>query len=146
VLFQRLMAAKEARGTKIVVIDPRRTATAEFADLHLAIKPGGDVALFNGLMAYLHNHGKTDAQFVAEHTTGLADAFVTARECDVAKITGVSKLELEHFYQCFADTERTVTVWSQGVNQSNAGTDKVNAIINCHLLTRRIGLHCMAPF
>ena len=60
VLFQRLMAAKEKRGTKIVVIDPRRTATAEFADLHLAIKPGSDVALFNGLLVYLHNHGKTN--------------------------------------------------------------------------------------
>ena len=146
VLFQRLMAAKEARGTKIIVIDPRRTATAEFADLHLAIKPGSDVALFNGLLAYLHNHAKTDAQFVSGHTTGFADAFTAARECDVAKITGVSQSELEHFYRLFADTERTVTVWSQGVNQSSAGTDKVNAIINCHLLTGRIGREGMGPF
>jgi assimilatory nitrate reductase catalytic subunit len=70
----------------------------------------------------------------------------TARECDVAKITGVSQSELEHFYRQFADTERTVTVWSQGVNQSSAGTDKVNAIINCHLLTGRIGREGMGPF
>jgi assimilatory nitrate reductase catalytic subunit len=146
VLLQRLMAAKEARGTKIVVIDPRRTATAEFADLHLAIKPGSDVALFNGLLSYLHNHGKIDAQFVSEHTTGLAKALATARERDVAKITGVSQSELENFYRLFADTERTVTVWSQGVNQSSAGTDKVNAIINCHLLTGRIGREGMGPF
>ncbi|MDO8352472.1 MAG: molybdopterin-dependent oxidoreductase, partial [Aestuariivirga sp.] len=69
-----------------------------------------------------------------------------ARECDVAKITGVSQSELEHFYRLFADTERTVTVWSQGVNQSSAGTDKVNAIINCHLLTGRIGREGMGPF
>ena len=146
VLFQRLMAAKEARGTKIVVIDPRRTATAEFADLHLAIKPGGDVAMFNGLLTYLHNHGKTDAQFVSAHTTGLTEALAAARECDVAKTTGVTQTELEHFYRLFSDTERTVTVWSQGVNQSNAGTDKVNAIINCHLLTGRIGHEGMGPF
>ena len=146
VLFQRLMAAKEKRGTKIVVIDPRRTATAEFADLHLAIKPGSDVALFNGLLVHLHNHGKTNQQFVSEHTSGLANALAAARECDAAKITGVSQSELENFYRLFADTERTVTVWSQGVNQSSAGTDKVNAIINCHLLTGRIGREGMGPF
>ena len=146
VLFQRLMAAKEKRGTKIIVIDPRRTATAEFADLHLAIKPGSDVALFNGLLAYLNKHGKIDAQFVSEHTTGLADALAAARECDVAKIAGASHSELEHFYRLFADAGRTVTVWSQGVNQSSAGTDKVNAIINCHLLTGRIGREGMGPF
>ena len=146
VLFQRLMAAKEARGTKIVVIDPRRTATAEFSDLHLAIKPGSDVALFNGLLAYLHNHGKIDAQFVSRHTSGLTDALAAARECDVSETAGVSQSKLEHFYRLFADTERTVTVWSQGVNQSSAGTDKVNAIINCHLLTGRIGREGMGPF
>ena len=146
VLFQRLMAAKEKRSTKIVVIDPRRTATAEFADLHLGVKPGSDVALFNGLLTYLYNHGKIDAQFVSEHTTGLADALAAARECDFSEITGVSQIELENFYSLFAGTERTVTVWSQGVNQSSAGTDKVNAIINCHLLTGRIGREGMGPF
>ena len=146
VLFQRLMAAKENRGTKIIVIDPRRTATAEFADMHLAIKPGGDVALFNGLMTHLYNCGKADAQFVSEHTKGLDEALDVARECNVAKITGVPQTELENFYSLFADTERTVTVWSQGVNQSSAGTDKVNAIINCHLVTGRIGREGMGPF
>ena len=146
VLFQRLMAAKEICGKKIIVIDPRRTATAEFADMHLAIKPGSDVALFNGLLAYLHTHGKTDAQFVSEHTTGFADALAAARECDPTQVTGVLQSELEHFYRLFADTENTVTVWSQGVNQSSAGTDKVNAVINCHLLTGRIGREGMGPF
>jgi assimilatory nitrate reductase catalytic subunit len=145
VLFQRLMAAKEARGTRIVVIDPRRTATAEFADLHLAVNPGSDVALFNGLLVHLHNHGRTDPQFVSEHATGLAEAVAAAQECDVAEITGISQSELERFYGLFSDTERTVTVWSQGVNQSSAGTDKVNAIINCHLLTGRIGREGMGP-
>src|SRR5688572_12488266 len=132
VLYQRIVAAKEERGTKIVVIDPRRTATAVLADLHLGIKPGSDVALFNGLLVYLHNHGKTNQQFVSEHTSGQANVLANARDCDAAEITGVSQSELENFYRLFADTERTVTIWSQGVNQSSAGTDKVNAIINCH--------------
>ena len=146
VLFQRLMAAKEKRGTKIVVVDPRRTATAEFADLHLAIKPGSDVALFNGLLTYLHSHGKTDPQFVSEHTTGLAEAWAAAQGLDVPEVTGILRAQLEHFYRSFADTERSVTVWSQGVNQASTGTDKVNAIINCHLLTGRIGKAGMGPF
>ena len=146
VLFQRLMAAKENRGTKIIVIDPRRTATAEFADMHLGITPGSDVALFNGLLTYLQNHGKIDAEFVSGHTAGLANALAAARECNVAKTTGASQAELENFFGLFADTEHVVTVWSQGVNQSSAGTDKVNAIINCHLLTGRIGRAGMGPF
>lgn len=64
VLFQRLMAAKEKRGTKIIVIDPRKTATAECADLHLAINPGSDVALYNGLLHYLYVHGKSDSLYI----------------------------------------------------------------------------------
>ena len=146
VLFQRLMAAKENHNTKIVVIDPRKTATAEFADMHLAIKPGSDVALFNGLLVHLHVHGIINAEFVSGHTSGLADALAAAQECDVAEKTGISQSELESFYRLFSDTERTVTVWSQGVNQSSAGTDKVNSIINCHLLTGRIGRVGMGPF
>ena len=146
VLFQRLMAAKENHNTKIVVIDPRKTATAEFADMHLAAKPGSDVALFNGLLVHLHTHGIINAEFVSGHTSGLAEALAAARECDAAEITGISQSELESFYRLFSDTERTVTVWSQGVNQSSAGTDKVNAIINCHLLTGRIGREGMGPF
>jgi assimilatory nitrate reductase catalytic subunit len=146
VLFQRLMAAKEKRGTKIIVIDPRKTATAEFADLHLSIKPGSDVALFNGLLSHLHSAGKTDPLYIFKHTTGLAEALIAARGCDVAKITGVSPDQLAQFYRLFADKDRTVTVWSQGVNQASTGTDKVNAIINCHLITGRIGKPGMGPF
>ena len=139
VLFQRLMNAKERRGTKIVVIDPRKTATAEFADLHLAIKPGADVALFNGLLNYLHRLGKTDPLFIFKHTAGLAEALIAARGGDASTVTGIPHDQLNQFFRMFAETERTVTVWSQGVNQSSAGTDKVNAIINCHLITGRIG-------
>ncbi len=146
VLFQRLMAAKETRGTKIVVIDPRKTATAEFADLHLSLKPGTDVALFNGLLNYLHGHGKTDPLYIFKHTSGHAEALIAARRQDVSEITGLAQSELDQFYRIFANTERTVTVWSQGVNQSSAGTDKVNAIINCHLITGRIGKPGMGPF
>ena len=104
------------------------------------------MALFNGLLSHLHSTGKTDPLYIFKHTTGLAETLIAARDCDVAKITGISQSQLAQFYRMFADTERTVTVWSQGVNQASTGTDKVNAIINCHLITGRIGKAGMGPF
>ena len=149
VLFQRLEAARQTRGTKIIVIDPHRTATCELADTHLALAPGSDVALFNGLFARLADSGRFDHAYVKQHTTGIEKALDAARAMPFAKIasiTGLTPAELTAFYDSFATTERVVTIYSQGVNQSSAGTDKVNAIINCHLATGRIGREGMGPF
>jgi assimilatory nitrate reductase catalytic subunit len=149
VLFQRLAAARKARGTKVVVIDPRKTATCDIADLHLALKPGTDVALFNGLLTTLMAAGALDKRYVDDHTSGARAAFATARSmsfAEIARLTGLSRIQLHEFYDLFAKTERVVTVYSQGVNQSSSGTDKVNAIINCHLGTGRIGKPGMGPF
>ena len=149
VLHQRLAAAKEQRGTKIVVIDPRHTATCEIADLHLALAPGSDVALFNGLLLSLIGANATRPEAIARYTTGFKAAFAAANQMPisaVARATGVARAALYDFYELFAATERVVTVYSQGVNQSSAGTDKVNAIINCHLATGRIGRPGMGPF
>ncbi|WP_250440533.1 nitrate reductase [Caballeronia sp. AZ1_KS37] len=150
ILFQRIVKMKEKRPEmKIVVIDPRYTATCEMADLHLPLKPGSDVALFNGLLAFLAEHGAIDAAFVDAHTNGSGDALAAAGSSDLAQTAKDCKLDhhdLMEFYRLFARTERVVTVYSQGVNQSSAGTDKVNCIINCHLLTGRIGKPGMGPF
>jgi assimilatory nitrate reductase catalytic subunit len=150
VLFQRLAAAKAARPElTVVVIDPRRTMTARAGDIHLALAPGSDVALFNGLLAHLQDAGKADAAFIDAHTAGMGAALATARAlslAEIAEITGLSQAELRRFYDLFARTERVVTGFSQGVNQSSAGSDKVNAILNCHLLTGRIGSPGMGPF
>lgn len=150
VLYQRLAAAKAARPTmKVVVIDPRRTATSDLADLHLSVRPDGDVALFNGLLAHLVEAGKTDEAFVGAHTSGLAEALVAASRQTMAELseaTGVSGMLLRQFFWLFGQTEKVVTCYSQGVNQSASGTDKVNAILNCHLLTGRIGRPGMGPF
>ncbi len=152
ILFQRIVAAKRERPEmKIVVIDPRRTATCELADLHLPIRGGTDVWLFNGLLAYLHQHGVDDAQFVANHTTGAARTLLVAENTAgdlraVAQRCRVDQRQLAEFYNLFAANEKTLTVFSQGVNQSSTGTDKVNSIINCHLLTGRIGRPGMGPF
>ncbi|MCE1236653.1 MAG: molybdopterin-dependent oxidoreductase [Hyphomicrobiales bacterium] len=151
ILFQRLSAAKTARpGMKVVVLDPRRTATSEIADLHLSLAPGSDVALFAGLMQALERAGKRDAAFVADHTAGLDAALeATSRFADLAEVaraTGLQPAEIAAFYDLFASTEKALTVYSQGVNQSSAGADKVNAIVNCHLLTGRIGREGTGPF
>jgi len=148
VLFQRLITAQQTRGTKIVVIDPRRTPSCDTADLHLAIKPGSDVKLFNGLLTHLSYKGFTDTDFVINHTSGLRATLREARQdtANLADNCGLSEDDITRFFDLFADTEKVLTVYSQGVNQSSQGTDKVNAIINCHLLTGRIGRAGMGPF
>nr|WP_221403808.1 nitrate reductase [Pseudoduganella umbonata] len=149
ILFQRIMRAKEARpDMKLVVIDPRRTATCELADLHLPVKPGTDVWLFNGLLAYLARGEAVDAAFIANHTRGLNDALASADITpeEVAKACRLPVEDVLAFYESFAATAKVITGFSMGVNQSSAGTDKVNAIINCHLVTGRIGKPGMGPF
>jgi assimilatory nitrate reductase catalytic subunit len=149
VLFQRLAAAREMHGTKVVVVDPRETATCAIADLHLAIAPGSDVALFNGLLTNIIGANALDHAFLGLHATGAQEAFAAARTMSfsaIAAATGLPRAQLHEFYDLFTSTERAVTVYSQGVNQSTEGTDKVNAIINCHLATGRIGKPGMGPF
>ncbi|MCF6214930.1 MAG: molybdopterin-dependent oxidoreductase [Emcibacter sp.] len=148
VLFQRLITAQNTRGTKIVVIDPRRTPTCDTADLHLALKPGSDVRLFNGLLIHLSDNGNTDTDFINDHTNGLEDTLQHAREDtkDLAEKCGLSEDDITAFFELFAGAEKVLTAYSQGANQSSQGTDKVNAIINCHLLTGRIGKPGMGPF
>ncbi|WP_158964721.1 nitrate reductase [Chachezhania sediminis] len=146
VLYQRLVAAKTARpDLKVVTVDPRRTATADIADLHLGLTPGSDVALFNGLLVHLHEQGAVDTGFVLDHVSGFDEA-VTAAYGDDLSVTGLAPAELEAFFRLWAGTRKVVTLYSQGVNQSSSGADKVNAILNCHLATGRIGHPGTGPF
>jgi assimilatory nitrate reductase catalytic subunit len=139
------------RGTKVVVVDPRRTPTCDIADLHLPIRPGSDVAVFAGLLMHLAERDACDETWIGKLTNGFAEALAAARTAAssldaVAQIADVSAADLAQFYDWFATTERSVTLYSQGTNQSSAGTDKVNAIVNCHLATGRIGRPGMGPF
>jgi assimilatory nitrate reductase catalytic subunit len=150
IVYQRIQAARAVRGTKLVVIDPRRTETCEGADLHLAVKPGTDVALMNGLLAWCDAEGTTDLDWLADHVNAPEgfwehirtghDLWSTAATCDIEPAL------LKQFFELFAATPRTVTLFSQGINQSIRGTDQVNAIINVHLATGRIGKPGAAPF
>jgi len=151
VLYQRIVANKRARGARIVVVDPRRTATAEDADLLLPVAPGMDVVLFAGLLVYLADTTALDYGYLDAHTTGFTDALVRAREIApdteaTARRAGLSVAEVSRFFEWFATTPNVVTCFSQGVNQSAQGTDKVASIINCHLATGRIGKPGMGPF
>lgn len=146
VLHQRIAAAKAARpDMRVVNVDPRKTATSELADTHLRIAPDGDVALFNGLLAHLANTGKLDLAYVHDHVNGCLEAVNAARACDPMD-SGLSVEDLSGFYTLWAANPKVVTVYSQGVNQSVCGTDKVNAILNCHLATGRIGTAGSGPF
>ncbi|MEO1041728.1 MAG: molybdopterin-dependent oxidoreductase [Pseudomonadota bacterium] len=150
VLYQRIVAAKETRpNLKVVVIDPRRTSSCEIADLHLPLAPGSDVSLFLGLFNYLNTNGYRSEHYVTEHTRGINDVIALAKSYPfdvVIERTGLSADLIDQFFKMFSKTERAVTLFSMGVNQASDGTDRVNAIINCHLLTGRIGKEGMGPF
>ena len=152
ILFQRMQAAKTRNpALKVVVIDPRRTATCDLADLHLQLKPGSDAVLFNALLLHLVNEDRLDHAFISQHTEQFSETIVaalslaldlsaTADYCDLAVD------DLTRFFDWFTAHDKTVTLFSQGINQSSSGTDKVNAIINCHLATGRIGKPGSTPF
>jgi assimilatory nitrate reductase catalytic subunit len=150
IVYQRLAKAKENNpNMQVVVIDPRRTATCDLADLHLPLRPGSDAYLFNGLAQHILSTNAHDPVFVNDHTNGF-DAF-----CDSVKTQTLSKTAadcdldegaLGEFYRLFTEHTNVVTVFSQGINQSSSGVDKGNSIINCHLLTGKIGRKGAAPF
>jgi assimilatory nitrate reductase catalytic subunit len=149
VAFQRIRAAKEANpALKIVVIDPRRTASCDIADLHLPLASGTDAVLFNGLLHFLSAQNALDLAYIKAHTEGFESALAAAsidleRAADICQ---VNKDDLCRFYGWFAQYKKVVSLYSQGINQSSSGTDKVNAIINCHLATGSIGKPGMGPF
>jgi assimilatory nitrate reductase catalytic subunit len=151
VLFQRAEQAKARRGARIVVIDPRRTATAELSDLHLPIAPGADAILFSRLLVEIADSDAFDRSYAAAHTSGLEQALEQARavapnRAATAARCGLAERDLVAFLEMWIGAPRVVTAFSQGVNQSARGTDKVNAILNVHLATGRIGKPGCGPF
>lgn len=151
VLYQRIVANKRARGARVVVVDPRRTACAEEADLFLSIAPGMDAVLFAGLLVHLTDTHALDDRYINAHTSGFAEALVRAREiapdvATTAATAGLSEFDVARFFELFRATPNVVTCFSQGVNQSAQGTDKVCSIINCHLAAGRIGKPGAGPF
>jgi len=150
IVFNRLRKAhKQNPAMKLVVVDPRRTPTAEVADLHLAIRPGSDIDLLNGIAHLLLAWGAIAQPFIQQHTSGF-EAFAQI-VCDyspevVAQRCGISCTDLEAAARLWADSPRSLSLWSMGLNQYAEGTAKVRALINLHLLTGTIGNPGSGPF
>ena len=150
ILFRRLEDARRANPQqKWIVVDPRRTETAEAADLHLQIQPGSDVALFNGMLHLLLWEGLVDRPFIDAHTTGfdaLRDIVRNATPADTAKLCGIKEADLVQAARWFGQATPTLSLYCQGLNQSVSGTDKNAALINLHLATGQIGKPGAGPF
>ena len=150
VLFRRLEDARRARpDLKLIVADPRRTETAEVADLHLPILPGTDVALFHGMLHVLLWEGLIDTRYIEAHTNGfeaLRDAVREYTPKETARTCGIPESALLQAAQWFGRHTPTLSLYCQGLNQSSRGTDKNAALINLHLATGQIGKPGAGPF
>ena len=150
IIFNRLRKHhKKSAQVKMVVVDPRCTTTAAAADLHLAIRPGTDIDLLNGIAYLLLRWRKIDFQFIDECTTNFP-AFAAVVEhyppAVVAQRCGIQERDLETAASYWAESERVLSMWSMGVNQSSEGTAKVRTMINLHLITGQIGKPGAGPF
>lgn len=150
IIFNRLRKHhKKNRHVKMIVVDPRRTQTAEAADLHLAIRPGTDIDLLNGIANLLLRWGVLDSLFIDECTKGFPEYAEVIRQYPpelVVRHCGIRLDELEQAAQYWAKSKRVLSLWSMGINQSSEGTAKVRTLINLHLMTGTIGKPGAGPF
>ncbi len=150
IVFNRLQKhLKSDPNSKLIVVDPRRTKTAEVADLHLAIAPGTDIDLLNGLAHLLLSWGKLDQDFIEKHTqnfTKYKEVIAYYSPEVVTSKCGISLEDLETAARYWAESNRTLSLWSMGLNQSSEGTAKICSLINLHLMTGQIGKPGMGPF
>ncbi len=150
ILYRRLEAARLQRpDIKVIVIDPRKTDTAREASLHLAIQPGTDVALFNGMLHLMLWDGLVNHKFIDAHTDGFAAMRDTVRDYTpqmVASTCGIREADLIEAARVFAQSAATLSLYCQGLNQSTSGTHKNAALINLHLATGHIGRVGAGPF
>ncbi len=150
IVFNRLAKHhKKNRQVKMIVVDPRRTPTAEAADLHLAIRPGTDIDLLNGIAYLVLRWGKIDSLFIDECTANFHAFAEIVRHYPphiVAQRCGIAESELETAARYWSQSNRVLSMWSMGVNQSSEGTAKVRTLINLHLMTGQIGKPGCGPF
>jgi len=150
ILFRRIEDAKAKNpDLKIIVVDPRRTATAEIADLHLAIQPGTDVALFLGMLNTLLWENLTNPAYIEAHTEGFDALKAITRDYApelAAQLCGISKDDLLKAARWFGQSKAALSLYCMGLNQSSCGTDKNAALINLHLATGHIGRPGAGPF
>ncbi|MCL8013082.1 bifunctional nitrate reductase/sulfite reductase flavoprotein subunit alpha [Streptomyces sp. AS02] len=148
ILFLRMMERVKA-GAKLIVVDPRRTATAAKADLFLQVKPGTDLALLNGLLHLLVENGHTDPAFITAHTEGweaMPEFLADYAPAAVAEITGIAEEDLRTAARLIGEAGEWMSCWTMGLNQSTHGTWNTNALVNLHLATGAICRPGSGPF
>nr|WSZ20741.1 bifunctional nitrate reductase/sulfite reductase flavoprotein subunit alpha [Streptomyces canus] len=149
ILFLRMMERVKSAGAKVIVVDPRRTATAAKADLFLQIKPGTDLALLNGLLHLLHAEGHIDPEFVAAHTEGweaMPEFLADYPPAAVAEMTGLAEEDIREAARLIGSAGEWMSLWTMGLNQSTHGTWNTNALVNLHLATGAICRPGSGPF
>jgi sulfite reductase (NADPH) flavoprotein alpha-component len=149
ILFLRMMDRVRSAGAKLIVVDPRRTATADKADLFLQVKPGTDLALLNGLLHLLDANGRTDAGFIAAHTEGweaMPGFLADYPPATVAEITGIAEASIREAARLIGAAGEWMSCWTMGLNQSTHGTWNTNALVNLHLATGAICRPGSGPF
>ncbi|MFK0095096.1 molybdopterin-dependent oxidoreductase [Pseudomonas sp. NPDC090592] len=148
ILFLRLLDRVKA-GARLIVVDPRRSATADKADLFLQVRPGSDMALLNGLLHLLHRNGHTNPAFIARYTEGWDElpAFLDDYNPErVAAITGLAEADIIKAAEWIGSASNWMSCWTMGLNQSIHGTWHSNAICNLHLATGAICRPGSGPF
>ncbi len=150
IVFRRIEDARAAHpGLKLVVVDPRRTITAQAADLHLAIRPGTDTVLFNAMLHVIRSEGLLDRRYLEAHTEGFAaiePLIAAATPAYAAEVCDVPQEAIVQAARWFAKSRAALSLYCQGLNQSVNGTYKNSAVINLHLATGQIGRPGAGPF
>ncbi|MFJ6835615.1 molybdopterin-dependent oxidoreductase [Streptomyces sp. NPDC091209] len=149
ILFLRMMDRVRSGGAKLIVVDPRRSATADKADLFLPVRPGTDLALLNGLLHLLYENGHTDPGFIAAHTEGweaMPEFLAGYPPATVAGITGVPEDDIREAARLIGEAGEWMSCWTMGLNQSTHGTWNTNALVNLHLATGAICRPGSGPF
>lgn len=149
ILYLRMMERVKSAGAKVIVVDPRRTATAAKADLYLQIKPGTDLALLNGLLHLLHANGDTDPDFIAAHTEGweaMPEFLADYPPATVAGMTGLAEEDIREAARLIGSAGEWMSLWTMGLNQSTHGTWNTNALVNLHLATGALCRPGSGPF
>jgi ferredoxin-nitrate reductase len=142
IIYWRLKEAREKRNFPMIVVDPRVTMLAQWADIHLPITPGTDTVLINAMMHVIFDEGLEDRAYIDAHTNGIAEIETLIQDYNpklAQKICGIDEDTIRNVARIYARSEASMSIWTMGINQSTHGSDGVANINNLNLVTGNIG-------
>ncbi|MCK4833766.1 MAG: nitrate reductase, partial [Gammaproteobacteria bacterium] len=142
IIYWRMKEAQEKRRFPLIVVDPRVTMLAQFADIHLPITPGTDVVLQNALMYVIFDENLEDAEYIEANTNdveALREEVAKYDPTTAAKICGIDEDTIRSVARLYANAGAAMSIWTMGINQSTHGSDGVVGINNLSLITGNIG-------